>query len=58
MVTGVPAGGRSLRSDGSQPWSQGPYVRWLPDSMRETFGVDPLAAQAERLGVMNAPGSR
>ena len=40
--------------DRSQPWSQGAYVRWLPDSIREIFGVEPLAAQAERLRAMNA----
>lgn len=40
--------------DGAQPWSQGPYVRWLPDSIREIFGVDSLAEQARRVQAMNA----
>lgn len=40
--------------DLSQPWSRGAYVRWLPDSIREIFGVDPLARQVERLRMMNA----
>lgn len=40
--------------DPSQPWSQGSYVRWLPDSIREIFGVDPIAIQAERVQTMNA----
>ncbi len=44
--------------DPSQPRSQGAYVRWLPDSVREIFGVDPLAEQAERLRTMTAREGR
>jgi hypothetical protein len=42
--------------DGAQPWSQGPYVRWLPDSIREIFGVESLAEQAELVQAMNVRG--
>jgi hypothetical protein len=42
--------------DGAQPWSQGPYVRWLPDSIREIFGVESLAEQTEQVRAMNASG--
>lgn len=46
-----------FRPDGAQPWSQGPYIRWLPDSVREIYGVPPLEEQAERLRAMNrGPG--
>ena len=41
-------------SDPSQPWSQGPYIRWLPDSIREVFGVESASDQAERARGMNA----
>lgn len=44
--------------DPSQPWSQGPYVRWLPDSIREIFGVESLADQAERVRTLNAREGR
>jgi hypothetical protein len=44
--------------DSSQPWSQGPYVRWLPDSIREVFGVESLSDQAQRVREMNASGIR
>jgi hypothetical protein len=40
--------------DSSQPWSQGPYVRWLPDSVRKVLGVESLADQAKRVETMNA----
>lgn len=43
--------------DPTQSWSQGPYVRWLPDSVREIYGVPPLEEQSERVRTMNAgPG--
>jgi len=44
--------------DSSQPWGQGPYIRWLPDSIREVFGVEPLTGQAERVREMNTSGIR
>ena len=47
-----------FESDGSQPWSQGPYVRWLPDSIREVFGVGSVASQTERVRAMNSREGR
>ena len=37
--------------------AQSRYVRWLPDSIRAIFGVDPLDIQVERLRAMNARGN-
>jgi len=43
--------------DEAAPWSQGPYVRWLPDSIRGIFGVIPLAEQDQQTRSMNrGPG--
>jgi len=39
--------------DSSQPWSQGSYVDWLPDSVRGIFGVMSRTEQADRLRAMN-----
>lgn len=36
------------------PRSQGPYIRWLPDSVRDIFGVESLAEQSARVAEMNA----
>jgi hypothetical protein len=44
--------------DKSQPMSQGPYIRWLPDSIREIFGVESLAEQAARVQQMNTSKAR
>ncbi len=44
--------------DDTQPWSQGPYIRWLPDSIREIFGVESLSEQEARVRAMNDPGVR
>jgi hypothetical protein len=35
-------------------WSQGAYERGLPDSVREVFGVEPLADQDAKVEQMNA----
>jgi len=40
-------------TDESQPMSQGPYVRWLPDSIRKIYGVRSVAEQAEFLRSIN-----
>jgi len=45
-------------TDPSQPWSQGAYIRWLPDSIREVFGVRSLSEQEARVRSMNDPGGR
>lgn len=45
-------------SDSAQPISQGPYVRWLPDSIREIFGVPPLEEQAEEVRRINRRSGR
>jgi hypothetical protein len=42
--------------DGTRPWSQGPYEDWLPDSIREIFGVEGRAQQAERVQALNKAG--
>jgi hypothetical protein len=39
--------------DSRQAWSHGPYIRWLPDSIRGVFGVESLADQDERVRSMN-----
>jgi hypothetical protein len=44
-------------TDRSQPMGQGPYVRWLPDSVRRVYGVPTLNEQADRARAMNR-GSR
>ncbi len=41
------------RLDPDAPWSQGAYERWLPDSIREAFGVEPLAEQKANVDRMN-----
>lgn len=44
--------------DASQPISQGPYVRWLPDSIRRIYGVRTLAEQIEWVRSLNrGPGA-
>lgn len=33
------------RDDPDDPWTQEPYERWLPDAVREAYGVRPLEEQ-------------
>ncbi|MGD2122264.1 MAG: hypothetical protein PVJ76_10995 [Gemmatimonadota bacterium] len=42
-----------FQPDTARPMGQGPYVRWLPDSVREIFDVPPLEEQAEAVREMN-----
>ena len=39
--------------DSDEPWSQGPYVRWLPDSVRELFDVESVGEQTDRVRAAN-----
>jgi len=41
------------RASPSEPWGQEPYESWLPDTIRDVFGVIPLDQQAERVRQMN-----
>jgi hypothetical protein len=47
----------SFETDRSQPMGQGPYIRWLPDSVRRVYGVPTLEEQSDRARAMNR-GSR
>lgn len=42
--------------DPSSKWSQGSYESWLPDTVREIFGVEPRDEQEERVKRMNGSG--
>jgi len=44
--------------DESQQVGQGPYVRWLPDAIRQIYGVRTLAEQAERVRAINRDRGR
>ena len=44
------------RDDPDDPWTQEPYERWLPDAVREAYGVRPLENQEEFLREMNEGG--
>jgi len=46
-------GTQFVRNPPSEPWSQGAYDAWLPDSIRAEYGVRPLAEQAKRVEAMN-----
>ena len=46
-------GTQYLRSGPDVPWSQDPYERWLPDSVRAAYGVPTLESQRQRVEQMN-----
>jgi hypothetical protein len=50
-------GTQYVKDSPDEPWSQGAYERWLPDSLRELYGVPPLAEQEKQVEEMNG-GSR
>ena len=41
--------------DPDAEWSQGAYEAWLPDTIRQVFGVEGRAEQAARAEQMNEP---
>ncbi|HVS63941.1 MAG TPA: hypothetical protein VMT85_10625 [Thermoanaerobaculia bacterium] len=49
-------GTQYVKDSVDEPWSQGAYERWLPDSLRELYGVEPLAEQKQRVEEMNSGG--
>lgn len=46
-------GTQFVRNPPDEPWSQGAYDSWLPDSIRAEYGVRPLAEQAKRVEKLN-----
>ena len=45
--------GHPRRIHPDSAWTQEPYVRWLPDSIRRAFSVDSLAGQEEYVNQLN-----
>jgi len=46
-------GTQFVREGMDQPWTQGKYDPWLPDSIRNEYGVRPLEMQKARVEKMN-----
>ena len=46
-------GTQYVRDSADEPWGQGAYEDWLPDSIREEYGVRPLGEQREYVEQMN-----
>ncbi len=46
--------GTQYLRNGAEPWTQEPFDPSLPDAVRATFGVPPLAASRKRLEALNA----
>lgn len=51
-------GTQYVRTEPDAPWSLGAYDDWLPDSIREEYGVRPLADQRAYVEQLNRPGGR
>lgn len=46
-------GTQFVRGSAAEPWSQGAYVRWLPDPVRAEYGVRSLEEQQQLVDEMN-----